>query len=344
MTTGPDPRFFETLSPVTLADAAGLTRATLAHTPNPEQLVHRVSALDQAGAGDAAFAQGARAGAPTGAAPTLLFVEAGSADAAAQSFPMTAIAVASSPRAAFARLASALHRSRFDDGQAANADRAAARIADTARISSTAIIFAGAEIGPDVVIGPFAIIGHGCRIGAGTMIGPHVSVTHADIGANCRIASGARIGEPGFGYAPDGGDIVPVPQLGRVQIADSVDVGANSTIDRGALGDTSIGEGTRIDNLVHIAHNCEVGRRVLIAAQVGLSGSVRIGDGVMMAGQVGVGDHLTVGPGASFLGRAAVMRDVPAGARWGGTPAQPARDWMREVAVLRRLVRKGTKE
>ena len=208
-------------------------------------------------------------------------------------------------------------------------------------------------IGPNVVLGDGVEIGRGTAIGANTVIGPGVA-----IGRNCTIASnvtidcaflgsdvvvhpGARIGTEGFGWLDHAKSNRKIPQLGRVIVQDGVEIGANTTIDRGALGDTVIGEGTKIDNLVQIGHNCRIGRYCLIAAQSGLSGSTILEDGVLMAGGTGTGGHLTIGAGSVVYGRAGVSKSWPAGSKLFGAPARDIKEYWRETAMLRRLMNKG---
>jgi UDP-3-O-[3-hydroxymyristoyl] glucosamine N-acyltransferase len=148
------------------------------------------------------------------------------------------------------------------------------------------------------------------------------------------LLAGATIGQTGFGVIADETGLHDMPHIGRVVLMDRVTVGANSCVDRGVFGDTIIGEGSRTDNLVQIAHNCVVGRNVVIAGQSGISGSVTIGDGVQIAGAVGIADHVTIGAGARLAAGARVMHDVPAGETWGGYPAKPMRRWLREIAWL----------
>jgi UDP-3-O-[3-hydroxymyristoyl] glucosamine N-acyltransferase len=192
-------------------------------------------------------------------------------------------------------------------------------------------------IAATAVIGPGVCIGRECTIGAG------VTVMHALIGDRVIIHPGTRIGQDGFGYLPSPKGHQKIPQTKRVIIQDDVEIGANCTIDRGGTRDTVIGEGTKIDNLVQIGHNCSIGRHCLIVSQVGISGSVTVGDFAVLAGQVGVGDHLTIGAGAVLGARAGVMSNVPAAARWAGFPAEPAMDWKRGVATLRRMTQRGRK-
>jgi UDP-3-O-[3-hydroxymyristoyl] glucosamine N-acyltransferase len=215
-----------------------------------------------------------------------------------------------------------------------------------------------AEFEPDVVISPGAIIGPGVRIGRGTVIGPGVYVGpgvvigryaqigpravigFALIGDRVRIHGGAVVGEPGFGAAAGPSGVVDIPQLGRVIVKDGVTLGANACIDRGAFEDTVVGENTKIDNLVQIAHNVVIGRNCVLAAHTGISGSTIIGDGCMLGGRVGIADHITVGAGARIAASAGVMKDIPAGESWGGFPARPMIRWMRETAWLSRQARR----
>jgi UDP-3-O-[3-hydroxymyristoyl] glucosamine N-acyltransferase len=214
-----------------------------------------------------------------------------------------------------------------------------ARLEANVTVDPLAVISAHAEIGAGTVIAAGAVVGPGVCIGRDCAIGSGATIQHALIGDRVIIHPGVRIGQDGFGYLPSSKGHQKIPQTRRVIIQDDVEIGANSTIDRGATRDTVIGEGTKIDNLVQIAHNCSIGRHCLIAAQTGISGSVKVGDYVMMGGQVGVADHVTIGDGALLAGRSGVISDVPAGARYNGWPAQPAREWMRGVAWLRRMAR-----
>ncbi len=211
------------------------------------------------------------------------------------------------------------------------------------------LLEAGVAIGPNVVIGPGVEIGSGTVIGANTVIGAGVAIGRnctiasnctidcAYLGSNVVLHSGARIGGEGFGWLDLGGLNRKIPQLGRVILQDGVEIGANSTVDRGALGDTVVGEGTKIDNLVQIGHNCRIGRFCLIAAQSGLSGSTVLEDGVLMGGGTGTSGHLTIGRGSVVHGRAAVSKSWPPGSKLLGSPAQDIKDFWREVAMLRRL-------
>jgi UDP-3-O-[3-hydroxymyristoyl] glucosamine N-acyltransferase len=215
-----------------------------------------------------------------------------------------------------------------------------ARLEARVTVDHGAVIGAGAEIGSGTVIGANAVIGPEVRIGRDCMVGAGASVTHALIGDRVIIHPGVRIGQDGFGYVYGPKGYIKVPQIGRVIIQDDVELGANTTVDRGGGRDTVIGEGTKIDNLVQIAHNVSIGRHCVIASQTGVSGSTVIGDGVAVGGQVGIADHITIGPGAMLAARAGVISNVPAGARWGGFPAGPAREWLRGATLLRRMTKR----
>ena len=223
-------------------------------------------------------------------------------------------------------------------------------------IHATAIIGRGAVVGERVSVGPYAVIGAGARIGNDSAIGSHCVIgENAVIGEKCRLYptvtiyprcvlgdrntlhAGVRIGSDGFGYLGKADGHHKIRHVGRVVIGDDVEIGSNSAIDRGSIGDTLIGAGTKIDNLVHIAHNVRVGKRCLILAGVGIAGSCRIEDGVVIAGQVGLAGHITVGKGARLAAQAGVISDVPAGETWSGFPARRHGDTMRGAANLHKL-------
>jgi UDP-3-O-[3-hydroxymyristoyl] glucosamine N-acyltransferase len=211
------------------------------------------------------------------------------------------------------------------------------------RLGANVVIGPGVEIGRNTVVGPNTVIGRGVSIGRNCIIGPNVSIECAYLGNNVVVHTGARIGTEGFGWLDLGRTNRKIPQLGRVILQDSVEIGANTTIDRGALGDTVIGEGTKVDNLVQIGHNCHIGRYCLIAAHCGLAGSTVLEDSVMMGGRASSAGHITLGRGTIVLAGSGVARDFPPGSRIGGNPAQDARKWWQEIAMLRRLTAKGDK-
>ena len=225
-----------------------------------------------------------------------------------------------------------------------------------AGVHPSAVVAPGAEIHPTAHIGPNCVVGEGCKIGARTVLMASVSVgagsvlgedgrifpnvslySRTQIGARVRIHSGAVIGSDGFGYVLDQGQHRKVPQVGFVLIHDDVEIGANVTIDRGALGPTTIGRGTKIDNLVQIAHNVSVGDHCLLVAQVGVAGSTKMGNYVTLAGQVGVAGHLKIGSKALVAAQSGVMHDVPEGEKWFGSPAQPDRQMKRQLVAVHQL-------
>jgi UDP-3-O-[3-hydroxymyristoyl] glucosamine N-acyltransferase len=216
----------------------------------------------------------------------------------------------------------------------------AARIGSGVVMGPRVVIGPGAEIGDKARIGAHAVIGRGVTIGRGSEIGSHATIAYAHLGDEVVIQPGVVIGGSGFGFSsrPDGH--VKLPQLGRVIIQDKVEIGANSAIDRGALGDTVIGEGAKIDNLVQIGHNTRIGRHAMIAGQAGISGSVILGDFVILGGKVGIADHVTIGDGARLAGLSGVSRDLEGGRDYGGIPARPIREWRREAAVIAKLTLK----
>ncbi len=223
-----------------------------------------------------------------------------------------------------------------------------ATVHPTARLESDVTVDPGAVIGPraeigagsliaaNAVIGPDVTIGRDCRIGTGC------SITHTLIGDRVVIHPGCRIGQDGFGYTEDAAQ-QKIPQTGRVIIQNDVEIGAGTTIDRGGIRDTVIGEASKIDNLCQIGHNCQIGRNCIIVAQCGLSGSVTLEDFAVLGGSVGLAPHVTIGRGARVAGRSGVMHNVPAGETWGGYPAKTRMQWMRQETTLARLASPGDK-
>ena len=336
----PDPRFFEDLGPIALAELAEATGATLASAASGARQVRAVAILSAATTDTVTFVSDrkllpnlaeSRAG-----ACFLTEKDAGQAPAGCD------VLLTPAPQRGYALAALRLHRPRS---------------AGREPIAATAEIEEGVQLGAGVCIGPGAQIGRGTRIAANSVIGPGVAIGRdCDIGANVSIAfaligdrvkvlAGARIGEAGFGATLGDTGLIDIPQLGRVILQDGVTFGANSCIDRGAFDDTVVGENTKIDNLVQIGHNCRIGRNCVMAAHTGISGSVDIGDGAQLGGRVGIADHITVGAGARLAAAAGVMQDIPAGETWGGFPARPMRQWLREaIWVTRAAGRKGNDE
>lgn len=333
---GADSRFHPSAGPVSL----GTLRAALglASAADDGRLFAGVAPLHLAGADDVAFMEGRRN------LPALKSSKAGAVVIepafVAQAPPGCVVLEAAAPQAGFIRIAGLFHPARQPKPG----------------IHPSAVIAADAIIGPDCEIGAFVFIGAGAEIGAGCILENHVSIgAGCKLGAHGRIHAhanmeyclagdhvvlhpGARIGNEGFGFITTAeGKHVTMPQLGRVIIGDWAEIGAGSCIDRGAGGDTVIGPGARIDNLVQIGHNVTIGRGAVIVAQVGISGSANIGDYAIIAGQAGVAGHLSIGAKARVGAQAGVMNDVPAGTDVVGSPAWPAKETLRAFARLRRM-------
>jgi UDP-3-O-[3-hydroxymyristoyl] glucosamine N-acyltransferase len=345
------PNFLPPNRTLTIEEVAKLTRAKPREGDPLDHRIENIAPLDTAGAADISFLDNTKylaAFAVTRAGACLV-----SPRFAASAPRKVVVLVTPEPYRAFIAVARALFPAALRPSSlfAANGEQAVG-----AHVHSSARLEAGVTVDPLAVIGPRAEIGAGTLIAAGAAIGPDVSIgrdcaigagatiLNAVIGDRVIVHPGVRIGQDGFGYLPSLEGHQKIPQTRRVIIQDDVEIGANTTIDRGSTRDTTIGEGTKIDNLVQIAHNVSIGRHCLIAGQAGLSGSVNVGDFVVMAGKVGIADHVTIGAGATLGAQSGVMTNVPAGARWIGSPAQPVRDFMKGVAALRRLVRGGKPE
>jgi UDP-3-O-[3-hydroxymyristoyl] glucosamine N-acyltransferase len=244
----------------------------------------------------------------------------------------------SNPKAAFARAGHLLYPATAPSGNV----NPGAQVDPSVVIGVGAQVDFGADIGPDVVIGDrchiasHVVLGPGVVIGNDSRIGAHTAISNALIGARVEIGRSCTIGGPGFGFVSGPRGPLRILQLGRVLIEDDVAIGSNCAIDRGAMGDTVIGAGTVVDNLVQIAHNVRLGKRCILAGQVGIAGSTTLGDDVMVGGQTAISDHLTIGSSAMIAGKSGVMRDVEPGGQVGGYPAVPLRQWHRQTAGLRR--------
>ncbi|OGN44326.1 MAG: UDP-3-O-(3-hydroxymyristoyl)glucosamine N-acyltransferase [Caulobacterales bacterium RIFCSPHIGHO2_01_FULL_70_19] len=319
----PDPRFFESLPALGVAGLAERIGGEVLR--GGERMISAVAPLASAGPADVGFLGDRRF------LDTLRTTSAGCVIAPAAAVdavpPDSALIVSGEPQAAWAKASLLLHRPRelspIALSEAAEDDSVAAE--------PGVVVGRGARIGRGTRIGANSVIGPGVQIGRDCVIGPNVTVGFALVGDRVKLYAGARIGEAGFGAAGSRSGPVDVPQLGRVILQDGVTVGANSCIDRGAYGDTVIGENTKIDNLVMIGHNCVIGRNCLIAAHTGISGSVTVGDGVIFGGKAGIGDHIAIGEGARVAAGAGVLADIPPGETWSGYPAKPIRQFLRET-------------
>ncbi len=335
-----DPRFFDRAGPFSLDALAALSGATLRDPKSGERLFADVAPLESAGPEDLTFLDNRKyldafARSRAGAA----FVDEraiGSAPAG------MALLVARDPYKAFARAAQAFHPLK-----PVTPRRAPSAIIDPAAIvppdcdiADHVVIEAAARLGARCQIGPNTVIAAGVELGEDCRVGANVTLSHCVIGARVVLHPGVRIGQAGFGFAPDAEGPVKIPQLGRVVVGDDADIGANTTIDRGSGPDTVIGPGTMIDNLVQIGHNVVLGRGCVLAALVGISGSTQIGDFVMIGGQAGFAGHLKIGSGARIAAQSGVMRDVAPGETVCGAPAVPIGLFMKQVAILQRLAKK----
>ncbi len=347
-----DPRFFARSGPHSLATLA----ATAAARVDPEaaggaqHLITGVAPLQTARPDEVSFLDNRRY------ADALAQTRAGAVivhpDLAARAPAGCVTLVTAEPYLGWARVAALFHpRPPSRPGIHPSAWVApGARIDPTAEIGPFACIEPGTDIGPRCRVAPHAVLGAGVVLGPDCRIGPGATLTHAILGARVTIHAGARIGQEGFGFAtdPSGPDglpcFIPVPQLGRVLIGDDVDIGANTTIDRGSAHDTVIGPGSRLDNLVQIAHNVRLGRCCVVVAQAGVAGSTEVGDFVVIAAQAGLTGHLRIGARARIGAQAGVMADVAEAQDVVGSPAMPTRSFFRQVATLRRLAERRRKE
>lgn len=345
-----DPVFFAPSRRYTTAEIAALTGAQLLDPDAAETEITCIAPATAGGAGALVFVEGKRNGHMLKglvAAAVLCPAEV-SGDVPAGVVRL----VTPRPQYAFAQVGRLLYPSASrptpvtgEVGISSAAHISAlARIEEGATVEAGAVVGAGAAIGGGTVVGPNAVIGASCQIGRDCFIGASVTIQNALIGDRVFIHNGARIGQDGFGFVAGPAGPERIPQIGRVIIQNDVEIGANTTVDRGAMHDTVIGEATKIDNLVQVAHNVSIGRGCVIAGHCGLSGSVKIGDFVMLGGRVGVADHISVGDRAQVAASAGLMNDVPAGERWAGSPARPMREFFREVAAIRALMKPKAKD
>ncbi|MDO8874943.1 MAG: UDP-3-O-(3-hydroxymyristoyl)glucosamine N-acyltransferase [Pseudolabrys sp.] len=338
--------------PVFLRDTRGLSTdeiVVLTGAAVPQGTVRarhivNVAPLDRASPSDISFFDNKRFS--TAASNTHAGVCLTSAALAKELPPRVTVLVVKEPFRAFVQVARALFPQSLRPSSLAQPGTVAgAHIDATARLESGVTVEPGAVIGPlteigsGTVVGAAAVIGTDVRIGRDCSIGPGAVLTNALIGDRVIIHPGCKIGQDGFGFVMGGRGHLKVPQLGRVIIQDDVEIGAGTTIDRGGIRDTVIGEGTKIDNLVQVGHNVSIGRHCIVVAHTGISGSSTLEDYVVLGARVGINNDVTVGEGAQIAAISNVNGNVPPGARWGGTPAKPVKQWFREVMAVERLAR-----
>lgn len=341
------PGFFQRSQPIALGRLAEQLGIRLPEGADASLAISDVKPLAEAGAGHITFLDNRKY------MPQLATTRASAcliAPAFASRVPADTIALAiAGPYRAFAQALALFYPDamRPKVGQSEPGDplvHPSAVIEPGAHIEAGAIVGREAQIGRGTVVAAGAVVGYRVCVGRDCFIGPGASLTHALVGDRVIVHAGVRIGQDGFGFAMGPQGHLKVPQIGRVIVQDDVEIGANSCIDRGALKDTIIGQGTKIDNLVQIGHNVIMGRNCVIVGQVGISGSVELGDFVVMGGQSGAVGHIKIGTGAQLAGGSHAKDDVPAGARMGGTPAVPLREFGRQIAVLKRLTRASGKD
>ena len=335
-----DDRFFARRGPFTLGEIAAHAQLQLPPQAPQDFVIKDVAGLDVAGADELSVYFDTRHSNAFAVSAAGAIITSGKLSSHPHNGAF--ILLARDPRLAFALIGLMFHpRAVTEPGI-----HAGAHIDPSAVIGEGCQIDCGAVIGPNVRLGAGshisanAVIGKAVEIGEGSVVGTNATISHALIGSRVRIGSGVVVGGEGFGVVAGPTGLVCSAQLGRVIIGDDVRVGSNSTIDRGAAGDTVIGAGTMIDNLVQIAHNVQIGRNCVFAGQAGVAGSTTIGDNVMVGGQTAISDHLVVGSNARVAGGSGVMRDVAAGEAVAGYPAVPVRQWHRQTVAIARSARK----
>ena len=342
-----EPFFFKPQAGITVGAIAEMTGAKPRGPVEAGRVIGGLAPLNRAGPHELTFLDNAKytSGLRLSRAGACLIAER----FAAQAPDTLPLLVVRDPYRAFIAVARALYPGTLRPSSLFEADGVApgAYIHPSARLESGAIVDPGAVIGPRAEVGSGSVIGAGAAIGANVKIGrdcaigPNASITNALIGDRVIVHAGCCIGQDGFGFSPGPAGHVKVPQVGRVIIQDDVEIGAGTAIDRGAIRDTVIGEGTKIDNHVQIAHNVSIGRHCIIVAQCGLAGSTTLGDYVMLGARAGASPHSTLGEGAQLAAAGIVHGIVPPGGRYGGVPAKPAKQWFREMKAIERLGRKG---
>ena len=342
-----DPRFYHNRGPHNLAGICARLAVEMPQSADPAFMVADLAGLEGAGPSHLSFYSGGR-----DMAAVFAVSRAGVClvpkKLSARDVPAGTILVpVSSVPHAFALVAALFYPEAsqpvWTQAQALSAE---ARIGRDVVLGPGSVIGPGAEIGDHARIGANAVIGPGVAIGHHCEIGSNVTISHAYLGDRVIVLPGAAIGQPGFGFASSQAGHVKIPQLGRVIIQDGVEIGAGTTIDRGALGDTVIGEGAKIDNLVQIGHNVQIGRHVVLVSQVGIAGSSSVADFSVLGGQVGIADHVRIGPGSRLAARSAMVsgQEIEGGQDYGGVPAKPVREWLREIHAVSQLIRRRKRD
>lgn len=332
-----DVRFFRPSGPLSLKDIAAQIGAEPPSSRSADILIQDISDLESAGEGDLSLFCDKRYAAAL--AETKASVVITTHALARHASETQCLLFAAEPRLAFARAGHLLYPAVAPNrgiDEAAKIDPSAI-IGRGSCVDAGAIIEADVWIGENCHIGYHAVLAKGVVVGDGSCVGAHSVISNALIGARVDIGTCCTIGGPGFGFVAGPAGPLRLLQIGRVVIADDVRIGANCAIDRGATGDTVIGAGSALDNLVQIGHNVRLGRSCIVCGQAGIAGSTTLGDGVMVGGQAAISDHLVIGAGARIAGKSGVMRDVAPGTTVGGYPAVPLRQWHRQTAGLLRL-------
>ncbi|KEC56940.1 UDP-3-O-(3-hydroxymyristoyl)glucosamine N-acyltransferase [Bartonella rochalimae] len=338
-----DTFFFTPSRRLTVADVVKLTGAKLLNPEFSNTVINTLSSVESAGEGSLVFIENRKfSDALLGSSAVAVFC---TSDIVFKVPETIAVLVTSTPQRDFAQVGRILFPASVRPtpwfGQKEISLHAhihpSAKLENDVCVEAGAVIGRNVEIGSGTLISSTAVIGENCRIGRDCYIAPKVTVQYSLIGDRVYIYPGVCIGQDGFGYVRSAIGVEKIPHLGRVIIQDGVEIGANTTIDRGTFDDTIIGEGSKIDNLVQIAHNVKIGRYCLIAAQCGIAGSTSIGDMSQLGGSVGIADHITIGECVQIAAGSGVMNDIPDGEKWGGSPARPFKQWFREVAALRSI-------
>jgi UDP-3-O-[3-hydroxymyristoyl] glucosamine N-acyltransferase len=335
-----DDRFYHRAGPFPLGEIAAHVGAEMDNRSSADFLIRDVSNLDTAEPGEISLYSDAKYAAAF--AKTRASVVITDKKLSAHEHNGTWLLLSLNPRLAFAQVGHLFYPPALltPGVQPAVPVHATAQVGEGTQIAPGGEIRASAKIGVGCNIGPNVIIGHGVEIGDHCTIGPNCVISHALVGNRVVFGPNVSIGNAGFSFVPSQKGLLRVPQLGRVIIEDEVEFGASCVVDRGAIGDTQIGRGCRFDGLIHVGHNVKMGPFCIVVAQAGIAGSTTIGAGVMIGGQAGIADHLTIGAGARLSARAGVTRDVAPGETVGGYPAQPIKQWHRQVAWLKKMVSK----